>query len=168
MILPNHISGNHGFFLYSYDHRHEASVWCRNCSVSDDQTWRTRENGRLFNHTDYQIEPEVSAAAYFSTAEAVPPPAAMSLSDTFTLIPCREIGARLPHLREKWACRAEDTPERVSVLTGLLHNGRLHGIDNDMSSFSDQGFDQWLLLRHFADSPDFYPRHRPLSVFRGK
>ena len=77
-----HISGNHGF---SYIHMTTAMMrqFGVEIAVSDDQTWRMP----LISHRIirlnrmYQLPP--ISTAWLSS------PAAMSLSDTFTLIPCR-------------------------------------------------------------------------------
>ena len=53
---------------------------------------------------------------------------------------------------EKMGCSAEDTPEGIR-LTGPAQ-GRLHGIDIDMSSFSDQALTM-AAIAPFADSPTF-------------
>ena len=58
-----HITGNHGF---SYIHMTTAMMrqFGVEVSVSDDQTWRIPGNA-AYQAQDYQIEPDVSAAAYF-------------------------------------------------------------------------------------------------------
>ena len=58
-----HITGNHGF---SYIHMTTAMMrqFGVEISVSDDQTWRIPGNA-AYQSQDYQIEPDVSAAAYF-------------------------------------------------------------------------------------------------------
>ena len=53
---------------------------------------------------------------------------------------------------EKMGCSAEDTPEGIRM-TGPAQ-GRLHGIDIDMSSFSDQALTM-AAIAPFADSPTF-------------
>ena len=117
-------------------------------SVSDDQTWRIPGNA-AYQSQDYQIEPDVSAAAYFYGMAVLSGGNVLVRHVHFDSL---QGDVALLRTFEKMGCSAEDTPEGIR-LTGPAQ-GRLHGIDIDMSSFSDQALTM-AAIAPFADSPTF-------------
>ena len=142
-----HISGNHGF---SYIHMTTAMMhqFGVEISVSDDQTWRIPGNA-AYQSQDYQIEPDVSAAAYFYGMAVLSGGNVLVRHVHFDSL---QGDVALLRTFEEMGCSAEDTPEGIR-LTGPAQ-GRLHGIDIDMSSFSDQALTM-AAIAPFADSPTF-------------
>ena len=142
-----HITGNHGF---SYIHMTTAMMrqFGVEISVSDDQTWRIPGNA-AYQSQDYQIEPDVSAAAYFYGMAVLSGGNVLVRHVHFDSL---QGDVALLRTFEKMGCSAEDTPEGIR-LTGPAQ-GRLHGIDIDMSSFSDQALTM-AAIAPFADSPTF-------------
>lgn len=142
-----HITGNHGF---SYIHMTTAMMrqFGVEISVSDDQTWRIPGNA-AYQSQNYQIEPDVSAAAYFYGMAVLSGGNVLVRHVHFDSL---QGDIALLRTFEKMGCSAEDTPEGIR-LTGPAQ-GRLHGIDIDMSSFSDQALTM-AAIAPFADSPTF-------------
>ena len=102
-----------------------------------------------YQSQDYQIEPDVSAAAYFYGMAVLSGGNVLVRHVHFDSL---QGDVALLRTFEKMGCSAEDTPEGIR-LTGPAQ-GRLHGIDIDMSSFSDQALTM-AAIAPFADSPTF-------------
>lgn len=148
-----HITGNHGF---SYIHMTTAMMrqFGVEISVSDDQTWRIPGNA-AYQSQDYQIEPDVSAAAYFYGMAVLSGGNVLVRHVHFDSL---QGDVALLRTFEKMGCSAEDTPEGIR-LTGPAQ-GRLHGIDIRYEQLFRPGFDHGCYCAICRQS-DFYPRHRP-------
>lgn len=140
-----HITGTHGL---SYI-RMTTQMMCQfGAHVSDlgDGTWLIPGSSRYHAYT-YQIEPDVSAAAYFYGMAALSGGSVLVRHVHFDSL---QGDIALIHAFEEMGCTASDTPE--GILLNGAPDGQLHGIDIDMSSFSDQAL-TLAAIAPFADGP---------------
>ena len=138
-----HITGDHGlsYIRMTMQMMRQFGAEVR---TQDGRSYRIAGRSR-YSARRYQIEPDMSAAAYFYGMAAI--------SGGSTLV--RHIhrdslqgDIRLLDTLEAMGCRVEETPEGIR-LTGPA-GGRLHGMTIDMGSFSDQAL-TIAALAPFAD-----------------
>ena len=140
-----HITGSHGL---SYIHMTTAMMrqFGVAITVSDDNTW-VIPGKAAYQAQTYQIEPDASAAAYFYGMAVLSGGRVMVRHVHFDSL---QGDVALLHVFEKMGCTASDTPEGI-CLSGPA-DGKIHGVDIDMSSFSDQAL-TLAAIAPFADSP---------------
>ena len=100
-----------------------------------------------YSSKDYYIEPDMSAAAYFFAASPI-----LGIK---TLVRGTSFGSmqgdvQFVHALEKMGCTAEETPD--GIVMNPPADGSIHGIDVDMSAFSDQAI-TLACVAPFADAP---------------
>lgn len=117
------------------------------CSVEyDGQDYRV-EAGQGYNGGTYQIEPDVSAAAYFYGMAAITGGRALVRSVHFDTT---QGDIKFLGVLEKMGCQVMDTPDGI-VVEGP-ENGHLKGLSLDMNDFSDQAL-TLAAIAPFADAP---------------
>ena len=125
------------------------------CGTSDSNTSSLSKNiplytikkGQHYKALDYQIEPDVSGACYFYAMGAL-----LQLPILVHNVHFASLQGDVAFLRvlEKMGCTVEDTSDGITLTPPS--NGILHGVDIDMSSFSDQAI-TLSAIAPFADSP---------------
>ncbi len=126
-----HISGTHGFSYIEMTMMLMKQFGAEVSSV-DKKTYVIRA-GSAYHSRVYQIEPDVSAAAYFYGMAAISGGRVLVNN-----VHSDSLQGDIKVIRafEKMGCTAEETPKGIA-LKGP-ENGILRGIDLDMRSFSDQ------------------------------
>lgn len=140
-----HITGTHGLSYIRMTTQMMRQFGASVCEV-DDGTWLIPGSSH-YQACTYQIEPDVSAAAYFYGMAALSGGSVLVRHVHFDSL---QGDIALIHAFVKMGCTAYDTPEGIR-LNGPS-NDQLHGIDIDMSSFSDQALTM-AAIAPFADSP---------------
>ncbi|MBO4900420.1 MAG: 3-phosphoshikimate 1-carboxyvinyltransferase [Lachnospiraceae bacterium] len=103
--------------------------------------------GAGYNSRSYDIEPDMSAAAYFYAMSAL---IGIKVCVRGVHFDSMQGDIEFIHVLENMGCSADDTAEGI-ILTPPA-DGILHGIDIDMSAFSDQAI-TLSAIAPFADSP---------------
>lgn len=139
------ITGNHGL---SYIRMTTQMMRQFGAEVTDlgNGIWLIPGSSR-YHACTYQIEPDVSAAAYFYGMAALSGGSVLVRHVHFNSL---QGDVALIRAFESMGCQAEDTSEGIR-LNGPA-NGHLKGIDIDMSSFSDQAL-TLAAVAPFADGP---------------
>lgn len=116
-------------------------------SLSPNIPLYTIPKGQHYKALDYQIEPDVSGACYFYAMGAL-----LQLPILVHNVHFVSLQGDVAFLRvlEKMGCTVEDMPDGIALTPPS--NGILHGVDIDMSSFSDQAI-TLSAIAPFADSP---------------
>lgn len=126
-----HITGTHGLSYIAMTmqmmQQFHADVVSPNAG-----TYHISGNSR-YHACTYQIEPDVSAAAYFYGMAALSGGSVLVRHVHFDSL---QGDIALLHTLEQMGCKAQDTPDGIR-LSGPS-DGTLKGIDVDMGSFSDQ------------------------------
>lgn len=149
VLLPHdftlHITGHHGLSYIRMTTRMMTLFGAKVCEL-DDGNWRISGES-AYHREHYQIEPDVSAAAYFYGMAVLSGGRVLVRHVHFDSL---QGDVALLRAFVSMGCQAEDTPDGIG-LTGP-ENGRLKGGDLDMSSFSDQALTV-AALAPFADGP---------------
>ncbi len=103
--------------------------------------------GQNYSLSEYDIEPDMSAAAYFYAAAAI-----LGCSVTVNGVHRGMLQGdeKFLDVLEQMGCKVKETSKGVCV-TGP-EGGKIHGVDVDMSAFSDQAL-TLAAIAPFADSP---------------
>lgn len=105
------------------------------------------EGGQHYRAADYQIEPDVSAAAYFYGLAAV---LGTKVLVRNVAMDCRQGDIEFIRILKKMGCRYEETSEGLAVCGP--EDGNLKGVTADMHTCSDQAI-TLAAIAPFADSP---------------
>lgn len=103
--------------------------------------------GQHYRATDYQIEPDVSAACYFY---AMCPLLNIPVRVNHVHFDCLQGDVDFLRILEKMGCRILETPE--GILAEPPANGRFSGVSADMSACSDQAI-TLAAIAPFGESP---------------
>lgn len=134
--------------LYVEITRQMMAQWGVKSVQEDSRRFVVPAGQRYAAQLDYQIEPDASSASYFFAIAAL-----TGGSVTVRGLNTSALQGDVRFATEvlvAMGCKAEDTPDGLRV-TGLP-NGKLHGIDSDMSAISDTSM-TLSALAPFADSP---------------
>ena len=104
--------------------------------------------GQHYEASDYQIEPDVSAACYFY---AMAPLLGIPVCVEHVHFESLQGDVEFLHILEKMGCTARETEKGVLLLPPA-ESGVFHGVTVDMSSCSDQAI-TLAAIAPFADSP---------------
>ncbi len=150
-----HITGTHGL---SYIAMTMAMMQQFQAGVHSPQAGTYHIPGNSHYHAcTYQIEPDVSAAAYFYGMAALSGGSVLVRHVHFDSL---QGDIALLHTFEQMGCQAQDTAEGIRLIGPS--DGQLKGIDVDMSSFSDQA----LTLAAIAPFADGCTRIRQIGHIR--
>ncbi|MBR1477518.1 MAG: 3-phosphoshikimate 1-carboxyvinyltransferase [Lachnospiraceae bacterium] len=103
--------------------------------------------GQKYTAREYEIEPDMSAAAYFYAAGAL---TGANVRVDGVHFDSMQGDIEFLRILEKMGCELKDTDEGI-VLTPPV-SGKLKGVDADMSAFSDQAL-TLAAIAPYADSP---------------
>ena len=140
--------GQHGmaYIDMTVDMMKEFGISCRK-SVEEQGISYEIEKGQCYRAGEYQIEPDVSAAAYFFAMAAI---LGIRVTVRNVKLICKQGDVEFIRILERMGCKVEETAEGVAV-TGP-EGGTLKGIHADMHSCSDQAI-TLAAIAPFADSP---------------
>lgn len=140
-----HITGTHGFSYIAMTIQMMRQFGADVISPKNG-TYQISGNSR-YHACTYQIEPDVSAAAYFYGMAALSGGSVLVRHVHFNSL---QGDIALLHTLEQMGCKAEDTSEGIRLMGPA--DGILKAIDVDMSSFSDQAL-TLAAIAPFADGP---------------
>ena len=118
------------------------SLECR----PEDQYYQV-PSGQKYRAREYQIEPDVSAACYFY---AMAPLLGISVQVKHVHFDSLQGDVAFLRVLEQMGCRVEERPD--GILVSGNPDGSYHGVEADLSAFSDQAI-TLAALAPFADSP---------------
>lgn len=142
-----HITGTHGLSYIQMTTR-MMQQFGAGVSYLGNGTWCI-PGSSCYRACTYQIEPDVSAAAYFYGMAALSGGSVLVRHVHFDSL---QGDVALLHAFEDMNCRSADTPDGI-LLSGPA-DGHLKGIDIDMGSFSDQAL-TLAAIAPFAEDPTY-------------
>lgn len=143
--LSIHVTGSHGM---SYIHITTEMMKQFGVEVKrPSESLFVVPGGRRYHREQYDIEPDMSAAAYFYGAAAI---LGISVIVKGVQLSMLQGDIRFVDVLAQMGCTVSEKPEGVCV-TGP-EKGKLHGVSVDMREFSDQAI-TLAAIAPFADSP---------------
>ncbi len=142
-----HITGSHGMSYVEMTRKimEQFGKSVKSSSLNGASDYHIRA-GANYSPRVYDIEPDMSAAAYFYAMSAL---LGIKVCVRGVHLYSMQGDIEFIHILEQMGCTATDSPE--GIILAPPADGMLHGVDIDMSAFSDQAI-TLAAIAPFADS----------------